>query len=236
MSIPVIQMAATAPPLAHCVLLHGAGAPVQSEFFQKLQPALAEQGIASVAINLAYMELVRQGQKRPPPKLSLLLDELTQRLPELLQPSAAPWFLAGKSMGGRLFSQLLAQPERFATWPAQPKGGIVFGYPYCPAAAREKGGETLRKQLLARTEFWPQIARPVLLLQGDRDAFGSGADIRRHLAAVTAPIQVQDIQGCNHDFVRPKSQPHYVYTELAVATKTFIQQTLAAGETDVLAS
>lgn len=233
-----IYTAARAPLIANCVLVHGAGAPVQSEFFQRLQPALAEQGIATIAINLAYMELVRQGSRRPPPKLSLLLDELTQRLPTLLEPSSVPWFVGGKSMGGRLLSQLLAKPERFASWPQQPQGCVVFGYPYCPAAAREKGGDTLHRQIEARTEFWPRLSKPVLMLQGTRDPFGNADEIRLHIAdsAVLAPIQVQDIALCNHDFVRAKSSQQDVYAELALATKTFIQQTLAAGATDVLAS
>lgn len=231
MTEPALMMAAKAPLVANLLLLHGAGAPVQSAFFQQLQPALANVGLGSLAFNLAYMEQVRQGHKRPPPKLSLLLDELTEKAPPLLDQATGPWFLAGKSMGGRLMTQLLSQPQRYANWPVKPKGAVVFGYPFCPDAARKAGGSKLEKQLHTRTEFWPLLAKPVLVLQGERDSFGSASEIQQHIVshAPSASLQVQAIAQANHDFVRAKSMHDDVFKELADACLAFVTRVLAKG-------
>jgi|GEM_PF-220290 predicted alpha/beta-hydrolase family hydrolase len=96
--------------LVNLVLLHGAGAPIQQPVLQALISALNTMQINVYAGNFAYMEQVRQGQRRPPPALDKLQLELAQGLQDLLSAAplqkdlsdAAPWFIAGKSMGSRV--------------------------------------------------------------------------------------------------------------------------------------
>jgi predicted alpha/beta-hydrolase family hydrolase len=96
--------------LVNLVLLHGAGAPIQQPFLQALIAALNTMQINVWAGNFAYMELVRQGQRRPPPALDKLQFELAQGIDELVSTTimpkdacaTAPWFIAGKSMGSRV--------------------------------------------------------------------------------------------------------------------------------------
>lgn len=96
--------------LVNLVLLHGAGAPIQQPFLQALIAALNTMQINVWAGNFAYMELVRQGQRRPPPALDKLQFELAQGVDELVSTTimpkdpcaTAPWFIAGKSMGSRV--------------------------------------------------------------------------------------------------------------------------------------
>lgn len=222
-----VQPHATA--CARMILLHGAGAPVQSEFFIKLQQQLALHGIESIAMNLAYMEQVRLGHKRPPPKLDLLIAEFTASVAQLLnelqriEAPALPLLLAGKSMGGRIITQLLADAALTQPWPVQPQAGVVFGYPWCPAKQQQAGGEAMAKHLAARCGCWPMLQKPVMVLQGTRDTFGSPEQLQRHyqqLAPAQTMLQVQPIAGACHDF---KGKPQ-LFEQLGQMVALFIRQ------------
>lgn len=215
-------------PIARLVLLHGAGAPVQSEFFSKLQLQLAGLGIESIALNLAYMEQVRVGHKRPPPKIGLLVDEFRLAVAQLLLDLNAsgatelPLLLAGKSMGGRIITQLLADSTLTKEWLTQPQAGVVFGYPWCPAKQQQAGGDAMAKHLAARCGFWPRLQQPVMVLQGTRDAFGTPLQLEHYYQQVApqqAMLQVQAIVGACHDF---KGVPQ-VFEQLGQHLVWFIQ-------------
>lgn len=235
-----VHVMPTTPALARMILLHGAGAPVQSDFFQSLQPALAAVGIETVAVNLSYMEQVRQGFKRPPPAVSALYAEFVTIVPLLLAQlrqsgadMALPLMLGGKSMGGRLVAQALTQPQ--PTWLQQAVGGVVFGYPWCPAAVQKSAGDAMVRQLAARCGSWPFLQQPLLVLQGERDAFGSPARLRQHYADVrgdvtsSAMVQIQPVAGADHDFRRVRSVPGDVFVELAAQTQIFVQSILGGS-------
>ncbi|HET6745855.1 MAG TPA: alpha/beta family hydrolase [Candidatus Limnocylindria bacterium] len=70
-------------------------------------------------------------------------------------PFGAETVVGGQSFGGRVGSLLAAEGE---------VGGLVLiSYPLHPPGAPDRWDQ--------RTEHWPQIACPVLLLSGDRDPF-----------------------------------------------------------------
>ncbi|HEX6654944.1 MAG TPA: alpha/beta family hydrolase [Candidatus Limnocylindria bacterium] len=64
--------------------------------------------------------------------------------------------IGGQSFGGRVASLLAAEEEDVA-------GLILFCYPLHPPGRAERWEQ--------RTEHWPRVACPVLLLSGDRDPF-----------------------------------------------------------------
>ena len=117
-----------------------------------LRDGLASSGFPVVTFNYPYTEA---GKKSPDPPSRLLA----------CHAAAAAWFraeidprivLAGRSMGGRIASMLVAGGERAA-------GLILFSYPLHPAGRPEK----LRKDHL------PDITIPVLSIVGTRDALAT---------------------------------------------------------------
>ncbi len=117
-----------------------------------LRDGLASFGFPVVTFNYPYTEA---GKKSPDPPSRLLA----------CHAAAAAWcraeldphvVLAGRSMGGRIASMLVAGGE-----PAS--GLILFSYPLHPAGRPEK----LRKDHL------PEITIPVLSIVGTRDALAT---------------------------------------------------------------
>jgi predicted alpha/beta-hydrolase family hydrolase len=77
-------------------------------------------------------------------------------------PAGKGTIVGGQSFGGRVASLLAAEAEM---------GGLVLiCYPLHPPGAPERWD--------ARTEHWPRIECPVLLLSGDRDPFARLALLR----------------------------------------------------------
>lgn len=180
-------LAAAENPKARLLLCHGAGAPVQSDFCQQLAAQLALQGIEVWGFNFAYMQQCLAGQRRPPPKMPVLIAELQQQLAAMA--TDLPLLLAGKSMGGRVVTMLCAGSA--GEVPAQVNAVCCYGYPFHPP-----------KKHSWRTEHFDKLQRPVLVLQGERDPFGTLAE----LTELHWPqVQLQWLPGADHDFKPLKS-------------------------------
>jgi predicted alpha/beta-hydrolase family hydrolase len=168
------------------VLAHGAGAPMDSRFMNTVSAMIAAHGIHVVRFEFAYMAARRHsGTRKPPSRMPVLLEELRSLL-ALLPPG--PVFIGGKSMGGRAATMLAAE----AGSPDHIAGVVCLGYPFHPPGKPDK----------MRTAHLPAIKCPVLIVQGERDAFGTraevaGWDIPNNIDFHWAP------QG-NHDLVPPK--------------------------------
>lgn len=231
-----VYPAATQPTRARLLLLHGAGASVQSAFFQQLIPLLTGGGIAVHAANFAFMEKTMAGQRQVAPKAEKLLPELATMIEALNQTeySAAvgaekvPLWLAGKSLGGRVISLYLAGAEVAP----QVAGGLVFGYPLCPPAKAKDPVKAAQVTLL-RSSFLQQLQRPLLICQGSRDAFGSAADLQKAGVGKAdssldfVPATVLELALADHDFALPKSRTRQTATAPDAA---FVQAAAAAAE------
>lgn len=148
---------------AHLLLAHGAGAGNRHEFMESLAREIAGNGIQVTSFNFPYMQLVyEQNKKRPPNKLALLQEHFSTEL-NLLKESdeELPIFVAGKSMGGRIATLISTHPEVVQSL----SGVIVFGYPFIPPGKPEK--------LEERVKHFDEIKVRSLILQGERDTFGS---------------------------------------------------------------
>lgn len=148
------------PAVAQFIFAHGAGAGSDADFMQNMAGRLSELGIDVGLFDFEYMQIAKQtGKRRPPeraPKLLTYFEKvLTQANPEL------PLFIGGKSMGGRMASMLACESV------APIKGVLAFGYPFHPPAKPEK----------LRTEHFADIPCPFLVLQGERDTFGTKEEI-----------------------------------------------------------
>ncbi|MFC4654894.1 alpha/beta family hydrolase [Rheinheimera marina] len=172
---------------ARMLLCHGAGAPVQSEFCQQLASHLAAQGIDVWGFNFAYMQQCLAGQRRPPPKMPVLIAQLQEEL--FGMATDLPLILAGKSMGARVVTMLCAGIA--GEVPAAVKAVCCYGYPFHPP-----------KKDSWRTGHFDTLRRPVLVMQGERDPFGTAAE----LCSLSWPeVEVNWLRSADHDFKPLKS-------------------------------
>jgi predicted alpha/beta-hydrolase family hydrolase len=166
-------------PIATFVFAHGAGAGQNSEFMQLMAEGLAKHNINVVRFNFAYMQLAEDlGKRRPPDRAEKLLVHFTKVLSEI--DNRLPIFIGGKSMGGRMASMLLQESTAL--------GCICMGYPFHPPNKPEK----------LRTEHLLAINKPVLILQGERDTFGTRKEISSY--NISTQVQIRYLADGDHGF------------------------------------
>jgi hypothetical protein len=176
-----------------CLLLaHGAGAPMTSPFMEAVTALLAARGMAVMRFEFAYMAARRtSGRRRPPPKAELLLDEMRaavaaaeDRIRALApSPAAPPFLVGGKSMGGRVASLLASE----LSGAGRIAGLVCLGYPFHPPGRPER----------LRTAHLGALALPTLFVQGERDPFGSRAEVET--LALSPAISLAWIGDGDHD-------------------------------------
>jgi len=160
---PSEQVTATAYPAQGeragiCVILgHGAGSNQSSPAIVRFAAALAARGFDAVTFNFPYSEQ-RRRVPDPNPKLELCWRRLIQAFHDgMLIEQGARLVIGGRSMGGRIASQVVAaDPDGIA-------GLLLLGYPLHPPGQPDK----------PRTRHLPDIRIPTLFVQGSHDVFGT---------------------------------------------------------------
>src|SRR3569832_2151876 len=146
------------------VLCHGAGASQTSGFMRMYAKGLAERGLDVMTFNFVYME---QGRSVPDQKLKLercfrAVIETALKHKKLKSNGVV---IGGKSLGGRIASQVMAGEDREAL--ANDVVGLVFlGYPLHPPGQPTK----------LRVEHLEHVHKPMLFVQGTRAALGTPAE------------------------------------------------------------
>ena len=200
------------------VLAHGAGAPADSEFMAKLTLALNKQNIGVIRFEFAYMDRRRlDGKKSPPGRIPGLVDEFQQNLHRLTVDITLPVFIAGKSMGGRIASMLLAQENAVQAKNNGLRGVLCFGYPFHPPS----------KPHSLRTKHLHGIDLPIVIVQGTRDPFGKLSEISSF--GVPKHVLLRWLDHCDHDFVPTKRSgfnPTEQIDEAALYAREFIDSIL----------
>ncbi|MGS0496296.1 alpha/beta family hydrolase [Pseudoalteromonas mariniglutinosa] len=151
------------PAKAQFMFAHGAGAGSDSEFMQQMAQLIAAQGIDVGLFDFEYMQIAKQTNKRRPPDRAPKLLDYFERILTMAQPEL-PLFIGGKSMGGRMASMLASEAR--TTTPAI-AGVLAFGYPFHPPGKPDK----------LRIDHFAQIACPFMVLQGERDTFGTREEL-----------------------------------------------------------
>ena len=197
---------------ATLVLAHGAGAGQTSKFMVQFAEGLSARGVDVVTFNFLYTE-----QKRKVPDRPDVLEACYRAVIAAARtyPALAgnKVFIGGKSMGGRIASQLAAAGDSTA---AALSGLVLFGYPLHPPGKPEQ----------LRVAHLPDIRVPVLVVQGERDPFGSPDELRLHLAKVAGPVVMNVIERGDHSLAPPKrgarsaDQVHSEIQDAAVAWMT----------------
>lgn len=169
------------------ILGHGAGANQTSEFMVSFAEGLAARGVDCVTFNFLYTELGRNPPDRPD-KLEACYRAVIDAV--LKKSTGARLFIGGKSMGGRIASQVAQGLEAVS--------GLVFlGYPLHPPGKPEQ----LRSAHLAA------IRKPMLFIQGERDPFGTPAELTPILKKLKPSATIYPIANGDHSFKVPKRNP-----------------------------
>ena len=172
-------------PIARLLLAHGAGAPMDSPFMNEMAVLLAARGIEVVRFEFPYMVSRRiTGKRKPAPKAETLREAFLTAIAEVAGSEAAPLAIGGKSMGGRVAS--LVADAAFTT--GSIKALVCLGYPFHPPGMPEA----------TRTAHLEQLACPALIVQGERDPFGTRVEVDAY--RLSPSIQVAWLGDGDHDF------------------------------------
>jgi predicted alpha/beta-hydrolase family hydrolase len=174
------------------VLAHGAGAGQQHPFMVTIARGLAERGVDVATFDFPYM----REKRRVPDKAPVLEAAFREAIAEALDGSTraprhspARLFIGGKSMGGRIATHLAAQQLDGL------QGVVALGYPLHPPGKPEQ----------LRIAHLPAIRVPVLIVQGERDAFGTPEELKRVVEPMAAPVTLHVVPRGDHSLVVPKS-------------------------------
>ncbi len=165
---------------AHTLILaHGAGAPMDSPFLNRVSVGVAARGVRVVRFEFPYMARRREsGGRGAPDRTSVLLGRWEDVVAEL--GGGTSTVIGGKSMGGRIASMVADEVGAL--------GLVCLGYPFHPP------GDVSR----LRTAHLETLCTPALIVQGTRDAFGSPAEIASY--GLAPSIHVAFIEGGDHSF------------------------------------
>jgi uncharacterized protein len=172
------------------ILGHGAGANQLHPFMRLFANGLAERGFDVMTFNFLYLE---QGRRVPDTKAKLeacyrAVIEAALRHKKLKENRLV---IGGKSMGGRIASQVAATPES-----TDKIAGLVFlGYPLHPPGKPEQ----------LRDAHLKDVRAPMLFVQGTRDAFGTPDELRAVIKRLHLPATLHAIEGGDHSLKVPKS-------------------------------
>ncbi len=165
------------------IVAHGAGKDMHAPLLEAFCAGLARAGCLAMRFNFLYKE---RGRKAPDPPRRL--EAAWKAAFAFLQghESLAPRHIlgAGKSMGGRIASQLSASGEL-------PVEKLIFlGYPLHPPGKKEK----------LRDAHLHSIRAPMLFFAGTRDPLCDLGLLRGVLDRLDAPCDLEVIETGDHSF------------------------------------
>lgn len=181
------------------VLAHGAGAGMEHGFLAGVAAGLAEAGLHVVRFEFPYLRDARAGHPRAPDRLPVLQQCLREAV-----AACAPQrlVLAGKSMGGRVATTIADELGAAAV--------VVFGYPFHPP----------RKPEQLRTAHLATLRTPTLILQGERDPFGTREEVAGY--TLSPAITVQWFADGDHSLVPRKRSGHTAEGHFAAAVSAAV--------------
>jgi predicted alpha/beta-hydrolase family hydrolase len=173
------------------VLAHGAGAGSGHPWMRRVARELAGRGVSVVTFDFPYIT----GKRRVADRAAVLetafqsawLEGLKLAESDGITPGAC--FAGGKSMGGRIASQLAARKG----FSPEVRGLVFFGYPLHPPGKAEQ----------RRDAHLPNVDVPMLFLHGTRDPFGSSDEFAALLARLPAAA-IYSVEGGDHSLMTPK--------------------------------
>jgi uncharacterized protein len=184
----------------------GASANVHDPFGRFMCRRLAAQGIASVRFQFPYMEAKKRGPDRPP-----VLEATWRAVIEASREKGKKLIVGGRSMGGRIATQVAAQGEAV-------DGLALFAYPLHPPGNVEK----------MRDAHLPSMGAPAFFCSGTRDAFASPEELRTLMKRIPDST-LHLLEGADHGYSVPKSSGRSkedVWSEAAEAFDVWVGKAL----------
>lgn len=191
------------------IAAHGAGNDMNNPLLVSFCDRLAAAGYLAVRFNFPYKEHGRKAPDRP----EILEETWRQVFHFTRDKSGYPLrkiFTAGKSMGGRVASRMLAEGSLTSA------GMIFLGYPLHPAGNKEK----------LRDAHLPLIKTPMLFFAGTRDPLCDLDLLKVVLKRLRRMAQLEIIEGGDHSFNMPKSSgltSSEVYEKIAMRSIGWIR-------------
>ena len=190
------------------ILAHGAGGHKDHPALDQFARGLAEAAHPVLRFNFLYSESGRKVPDRPP-ILAAAWEAAHRAFTACKDCELDSIVAAGKSMGGRIASELVAAGRL-------PVKALVFlGYPLHPAGRPER----LRDVHLYR------IPVPMLFFAGTRDSLCNLDLLRGVLARLEAPWTLEVVEAGDHSFTLPRSAAESsaeVYGRLASRTASWL--------------
>jgi predicted alpha/beta-hydrolase family hydrolase len=179
-------------PAASLILAHGAGAGQRSPFISSFARAIAGLGVDVVTFDFPYMTL----RRRVPDRGDVLegcYREVIEHVRETVESARRRLFIGGKSMGGRIATQVAASD------PDLPVAGLVLlGYPLHPPG----------RPTQLRSAHLPAVHRPMLFVQGSRDVFGSSTELEPILRDLSPAPTLHVVDRADHSLTIPRRDAH----------------------------
>lgn len=190
------------------ILAHGAGAGMDTPFMETMANGLAEHRFKVVRFEFPYMQEIRKtGKKKAPNPAKLLLETWREVIRHF---GSEGLIIGGKSMGGRIASMVADEMNT--------AGLVCLGYPFHPPG---KPGNT-------RTEHLKKIKTPTIILQGERDTFGTPQDVEGYV--LSKNIRLEWLPDGDHSFKPRKKSGVTLDENMEKAVKAITAFAHALGE------
>ena len=180
----LVYAADNGPAGAALMLAHGAGAGQRSPWIVDLASSLSAHALDVITFNFLYTEQRRKLPDRPP-VLESCYDAAIRTIRNEVASARRGLFIGGKSMGGRIATQVAAADPSMDV-----KGLVLLGYPLHPPGRPEK----------RRDAHLPAVARPMLFVQGSRDGFGTPVELKPVLDTLAPRPTLHVVDGGDHSF------------------------------------
>lgn len=183
------------------LLAHGAGLGQDHEWMVYVRDGLAGAGFPVLTFNYPYMEAGRKAPDRPEKLLAC-----HQAAAQALNGRVERVVLAGKSMGGRMGSHVLAQnlAQSLADEADEDVAGLVFyGYPLVGIGQKEPRD----------VSHLADLGVPMLFVQGTRDRMAP-LDILAPVVASLPDATLYKVEDGDHSFRVPKRSGRDVWEVL----------------------
>ncbi|MFM7262140.1 MAG: alpha/beta family hydrolase [Acidimicrobiales bacterium] len=167
---------------AGVVLFPGAGSSADHPSLVAMEEALSPLPVCRV--DFPYRRAGRRAPDRAPVLVACVKEEVRTFARELGVPTSRI-AIGGRSMGGRMCSMAVADPDD----PLRVAALVLVSYPLHPPAQPEK----------KRTAHLPDVNVPMLCISGTKDTFGTPAELRRAFRRVSGGVTWVFMDGKGHD-------------------------------------
>lgn len=170
------------------IVAHGAGNDMNHPLIVSFCRGLAKAGYLTLRFNFPYRE---KGRRTPDRQETLIAtwQSVHQYLVDHSKYKPERIVAAGKSMGGRLASQMVAEG-------LLPVVRLIFlGYPLHPPGRKDK----------LREKHFQRITIPMLFFAGSRDSLCDLTLLKEVLRRLPGPWELEVIEGGDHSFRLPRS-------------------------------